>query len=241
MKDITLITASYNTPIITKRMILSFKRYHPDASILVCENSSDDETKTYLKRKKNRYIVNDNKNHAPSVDALIEEIKTEHALLVDTDVIFLNSINKVYEQFKKENYTAIGHICTDSAGVYEPRIHPCFMMFSVSAVKKNNIKYYDRDRSDNKLPTYGDKNYDVGSSFFEDIKQNKFKIGNFNGEGFYYKHYGAMSWAIQKFNPALQLVQDIETGEHRHYHVYLNEQAKAIQYEEETSFLDVLD
>ena len=39
MKDITLISCSYNTPHVTSNMLKSFINFHPECEILICENN----------------------------------------------------------------------------------------------------------------------------------------------------------------------------------------------------------
>ena len=56
MIDLTLISASKNTPIVIERMLKSFLLYHPKYEILICENSTDDQNQNHnqKKRKKTR-------------------------------------------------------------------------------------------------------------------------------------------------------------------------------------------
>ena len=91
MNNITLATCSYNTPEVTITMLKSFFNYHGQTAVLVCENSTTDDTTNLLIPLNVPFIRNKGGLHAPSVDLLIENCKTNYMLLVDTDVIFLKN------------------------------------------------------------------------------------------------------------------------------------------------------
>ncbi len=74
MKDITLISCSYNTPHVTSNMLKSFINFHPECEILICENSTDDVTADILSKSNIPYIRNKSGLHGPSVDLLLKNI-----------------------------------------------------------------------------------------------------------------------------------------------------------------------
>lgn len=196
MKNLTLISASYNTPEITEYMLKTFCNLYSKIPILICENSNDDKTTNILESSKIPYIRNTNGLHAPSVDMLLDNISTDYALLVDTDVLFLKDISPVFEQFVNKDITLMGEIVGDRGGKkLHKRVNPWHCFINVKHIKQNNIKFYDEIR----LKSRNETRYDVGSSFFEDIHKLKLKIANFNGEGIYYKHFEGMSWRVNKF------------------------------------------
>lgn len=197
MNNITLITCSYNTPDVTANMLKSFIVLHPECPILISENSTNSETENILKRANIPFICNKHGLHGPSVDLLLNEIKTKYALLVDTDIIFLKNHDSLLKRFSELDLTIMGDIEGDRGGKkIHRRVHPWHCFINVENVKKHSIRFYDKERMLKKE----DIIYDIGSSFLEDIRKLKLKIADFKGNGSYYKHYEGMSWRVNKFN-----------------------------------------
>ena len=69
MRDLTLITCSYNTPIVVEIMLKSFVSFHgvPQRLILF-ENSTNDETAKLLDKSNVPYIRTRGGTHPKSVD-----------------------------------------------------------------------------------------------------------------------------------------------------------------------------
>lgn len=197
MENITLATCSYNTPEVTLTMLRSFFNHHDSTNVLVCENSSNEDTIKLLEENKVSYIRNKGGLHAPSVDLLIENCKTDYMLLVDTDVIFLKNHEDIFKQFKSADLTLLGEICGDRGGKrLHKRVHPWHCFINVKNVKENKIKFYDYERQ---IKRDGSPIYDVGASFFEDIKKANLKIAHVKLEDIYYTHYEGMSWRTLKY------------------------------------------
>jgi len=197
MNNITLATCSYNTPDVTITMLKSFFNYHGQTAVLVCENSTTDDTANLLISLNVPFIRNKGGLHAPSVDLLIENCKTDYMLLVDTDVIFLKNHQDKVNTFQQMDLTLMGEICGDRGGKsLHNRVHPWHCFINVKHIKEHNIKFYDYDRQ---IKRDGSKIYDVGASFFEDIRKHKLKIGNVSLQDTYFKHYEGMSWRTLKY------------------------------------------
>jgi len=197
MNDITLATCSYNTPDVTLTMLKSFFKFHDQTSVLVCDNSTNDDTSKLLQDHRVNFIKNKNGLHAPSVDILIDNCKTKYMLLVDTDIIFLKAHEDIFNQFKLMDLTLMGEICGDRGGKrLHNRVHPWHCFIDIEKIKNKNIKFFDIDRHQNNKT---DKTYDVGATFFEDIRKNNLKIGNVNLQDVYFKHYEGMSWRVLKY------------------------------------------
>lgn len=196
MHNLTLISCSYNTPNVTENMLKTFVNLHDKCEILISENSTDNLTELFLKEHKIPFIRNHGGLHAPSVDKLLSLVKTDYALLVDTDVIFIKNHQNVFETFKHMDLAIMGEIVGDRGGkrLYK-RVNPWHCFINVKKIKENNIKFYDEKR----MRERGMIRYDVGSSFFEDIKNANLRIGDFNGNGKYYIHFEGMSWRTKKF------------------------------------------
>jgi len=196
MDNLTLITCSYNTPQVTENMLKSFLSIHPNTKVLISENSTNDETRCILAKYDIPFFVNSGGLHGPSVDLLLEKVKTDYALLVDTDIIFLRSCVPAFEEFKKNSLAIMGEIAGDRGGKkLHKRVHPWFCFIDLKKIRENGIKFFDAER----MRSRGEIRYDVGSSFFEDIRKAKLLIGNLFGEGYYFKHYEGMSWRVNRY------------------------------------------
>lgn len=197
LNNLTLISASYNTPYVTENMLKTFTNLYPNTKILIKDNSTDDKTETILKLNNIPYLRNPRGLHGPSIDVLLKEIDTDYALLVDTDVLFLKDCSNIFQKFIDMDLTLMGEIVGDRGGKrLHTRVNPWHCFINVKNIKDKGIQFYDEVR----LRSRDVIRYDVGSSFFEDIRKQKLKIGEFNGQGTYYKHYEGMSWRVNRFN-----------------------------------------
>lgn len=218
MENLTLISCSYNTPKVTENMLKSFLMFHPNTEILICENSKTEETRDILKTANIPFIQPNTEFHSPSVDALLENINTDYALLVDTDIIFLKNNDMAFKTFKDMELTLMGDII-DSVSSHHNRVNPCHCFINVKNIKQYNIKFHDIERTDTSEQSNG-RYYDVGSSFLEDVLKEKLKVGDYKGNTFDYKHYGSMSWAIPRYISDINITPDRKQGNHRDDHIY---------------------
>lgn len=197
MDNFTLAACSYNTPNVTETMLKSFFKHHGETEVLICENSTNEDMVNILQKHKVPFIRNKGGLHSPSVDILIDHCKTDYMLLVDTDVIFLQNHKKLIDQFLALDLTLMGEICGDRGGKsLHYRVHPWHCFIHVKNIKKFGIKFYDYQRLSKRD---GTKIYDVGASFFEDIRKNKLKVGQVTVQDIYFKHYEGMSWRTLKY------------------------------------------
>lgn len=197
MDNLTLASCSYNTPEVTLTMLKSFFKHHDFTNVLICENSTNDETINLLIENNVPFIKNINGLHSPSVDMLIQYCKTDYMLLVDTDIIFLKSHKDIFEMMKRMDITLLGEICGDRGGKkLHNRVHPWHCFINIKYIKQYGIKFYDYKRQ---IKRDGTPIYDVGASFFEDVKKSKLKIADVKLENSYYKHYEGMSWRTLKY------------------------------------------
>ena len=104
-------------------------------------------------------------------------------------------------------------------------------------MKAYNINFHDPKRTDTKIQLH-EKMYDVGSSFFKDVREKKLKIADFKGHLTYYKHYGEMSWSIPRFVEDINVNPDRDKGDHRDTYIYDLGKMKLNEYSEETKFLE---
>ena len=209
MENLTLITASFETPKITETMLNSFKYHHGQLpNLVIIENSRDDDTRNMLDSYGIGYYKNIGGYHAPSIDIAFNLCKTDYALVVDTDIIFNKNILSIYNEFKEHNYTIAGIKSGDRGGLkLYPRIDPWFMFVNVKNIKDNNIIFFNKEKVDRTSSgflymtgTLADRKvdcrkYDVGSTFLEDTLEHGLKAEHCEHYKEYFTHYEAMSWA----------------------------------------------
>lgn len=231
MDNVTLTSCSYNTPQVTVTMLQSFFKYHDKTRVIVADNSTNNETITLLKKFKVPFIENKDNLHSPSVDLLIEKCDTDYMLLVDTDIIFLRKHDAILKQFIDMDLTLLGEICGDRGGKkLHNRVHPWHCFINVKNIKKYNIKFHDSNRLSKKID---DKVYDVGASFFEDIRSHNLKIGNVNLQDKYYRHYEGMSWRTLKYGKTDGNIDIDETATHNNIELYKYGQLVERMYQKE--------
>ena len=115
-------------------------------------------------------------------------------LLFDSDTVLHKDID-----FIDDNIVTAADIQTRPIDFrkkqYVPRFVPFIQFFNVNLINKFNIKYFDSRRIGENH--YGDRIYDTGSSFYDDIisKKAKYKKINFKA---YVDHLNAGSWAKNK-------------------------------------------
>jgi len=200
MDDLTLITCSYNTPEITLTMLKSWMAVHNRTQRLVLiDNSTDQITRGLLYDNKVPYKCSPGNSHGQGVNEAIALCKTKYALLVDTDVIFLKDHMDIFNTFKEMELALMGKVEGDRGGksIYN-RVNPWHCFIDVEKIKQNNIIFFDVQRMKDSFKT--NKIYDIGSTFFEDVKNAGLKIGNADFENTYYQHLEGMSWYKNKFD-----------------------------------------
>lgn len=205
MKDLTLITCSYETPIITETMLKSYVFKHGPGphNVIVMENSRDNRTVEILEANGVPYVRTPGAGHSPSVDTALKICNTRYALVVDTDIIFNTNIEFLYRKLQS-GYALMGEVCGSRAGFQLfTRVHPWFCFIDLAQTGKFN--YHDQARIDatdsnvfyTSCPlTYRieKKRYDVGATFFEDVQKAGLRIGNIKPDPGVYIHYEGMSW-----------------------------------------------
>jgi len=221
--NLTILTCSYNSKIHIETLLQSFAKVHGDGcyNLIVMDNSTNDETSVFLDNNNIKYIKNPGGTHSKSIDRLLHECTTKYALLVDTDVMFIQPINKLMEIMQTNDGTIMGEICGDRGGFkLHCRIHPWFCLINVDNIKKHNIMWHDQKRIDstnsgyfyNTIPIHPIKNntipyYDNGCTFFEDINNAKLKIID-TGKSLtkYFRHYEGHSWHRTSGNSGFEMI-----------------------------------
>lgn len=210
MKEITLVTCSYNTPEVTMGLLKSFYFHHKTLinrfNIVLMENSSNDDTAKLLDENNIPYHRRFNCTHSIGVDEALTLVKTKYALLLDTDVLFHKPITNVYNVFRTQNVVSLGKVM-GSRGGYKlvPRVFPWFNMLDMEQINKHGIRFHNQEKIDKSgsngffgnLPIQqneGKLYYDVGSSFLEEVLENRLLVHNVDFENNIFTHYEGMSW-----------------------------------------------
>lgn len=191
-------------------MLRSFVFHNPKyiQPIVISENSTDEETTRRLSECEITFLRNPGGSHAQTVDAVLREVKTPYALVVDTDIIFNDNIESLVDTAIRQKITLMGEVC-GSRGGYNlfPRVHPWFMIVNVNDLRKHEIKFYSPERIEATdstgfyknvpiQPYTNTKKYDVGATFYEDIQNAGLKIYDFKADPEYFTHLEGMSWHL---------------------------------------------
>ncbi len=217
MEDLTLISCSYNTPVVTIGMLKSFFIYHKPTKVLIIDNSTDDLTAQELVHYKVPFIKNPGGLHIKSVDTLLDNVTTTYALLVDTDVLFTSAQDELFNSFKEGDYAIMGEICGDRGGKkIHYRVHPWYCFINVATIRKHGIKFYNEA----KQFSSSDKLYDVGCTFFDDIREAGLKIAGLENTSKFYVHFEGMSWRVNKFGTVESGIDFNPEGTHNNEALY---------------------
>lgn len=182
-------------------MLKSWVAHHTASQQLVLiDNSTNNDTKYLLKQNNIPYISEVNGTHGNGINTGLRSCKTKYALLVDTDVVFLKNHSDIFEQFKAMDLTLMGKIEGPRGGknIFN-RVNPWHCFINIDHIKTHDITFFDEKRMKESFKT--SKIYDIGSTFFEDIKNAKLKIGNVDLSTNYFFHLEGMSWYSNKFDP----------------------------------------
>lgn len=219
-KELTVLTANYNTPDLTVNMLKSLKEVSSELPKVVVMNTSKSHQPNELDENEVPYYNFRHGIHGEAVNLGLRKVNTRYVLLVDTDIIFLKDWKPAFERFKAGNFTLMGKVVGNVAGkdLYE-RVEPWYCFIDVHHLKHMRTKFFDTDRT--KLSKeIGKKIYDVGSTMFEDVTKAGGTVADVDLEGKYFRHYGGMSWRTQKYNPSVGDTDIDFGGTHPHKILY---------------------
>lgn len=184
---------------------------HEKFNLLILDNSPDDEVTKALLKFDISCMRNPNGIHSKGVDILIDHCPTKYMLLVDTDILFLAKVEGLIGPIMEKGAALAGEFCADRAGYkLHPRIHPWFCVIDVEKIKANNIKFHCEKRSQENGSEHFYKHvpinrniynavpmWDVGSSFYHDIKKAGLGIMEIMNIYSFHAHFEGMSWNIK--------------------------------------------
>ena len=236
--DLTLVSCNFNTPNLILNLLKSLKLTSSEIpKVLIINTSTIEECELTLKENAIPYYNAKGYSHGDAVNIAFEKIKTRYILLVDSDVLFLKDFKPVFEKFKSSGLTLMGKVVGDCAGKFlYPRVEPWYCFMDLEQLKYHNITFFDTDKTKKSKNT--DRVYDVGSTMFEDVTNKDLLIGDVDLENNYFKHYGGMSWRMQRYNP-----DDVDTdidfgGTHPHKQLWDIGMRVKHQYDQDVVYLN---
>jgi glycosyltransferase involved in cell wall biosynthesis len=115
MKDITALTVVCNTKELIENGVNSFRQFHPDMRLIIVDGSTpDDPCYSYVQTlaDKNTTVgqFNYNIGHGRGMVAGISMIKTDFALIFDSDIVFLKSpVEQMLDMMDEDTY-GVGYL-----------------------------------------------------------------------------------------------------------------------------------
>lgn len=212
----TFVIVHFNTPELTTCLCGSIIKNHPDAKIVVFDNSdkkpftnTDLFNADYIDNTKGQIINFDNEltkypnraitqqiklganfgsfKHTLSIQYMINNID-DNFILLDSDVLLIKPID-----FINDKYICISDVYQNKTGGYV-RCSPMLCYFNVKLIKKYNLSYFDETRMHAlNIKDTKSMNYDTGASFYEDLQQYADKFYRIKMTD-YIIHYGCASW-----------------------------------------------
>jgi len=239
--DLTLLSCNFNTPNLILNLLKSLKLTSSETpEVLIINTSTVEECELPLQLDGIPYYNAKGYSHGDAVNLAFEKIKSRYILLVDSDVLFLKDFKPVFEKFKSSGVALMGKVVGDCAGksLY-PRVEPWYCFIDLGQLKDHNITFFDSDKAQKSKNM--DRIYDVGSTMFEDVTNKDLLIGDVDLENKYFRHYGGMSWRMQKYNP-----NDVDTdidfgGTHPHKQLWDIGMRVKHQYDQDVVYLNNID
>jgi glycosyltransferase involved in cell wall biosynthesis len=217
--DLTVLTCNYNTPELIVNLQKSLHKFHPETDLYVIDTSKEYNLLNTSGSAVTSFRYN-NASHGPAVNLGLSKIQTQYCLLVDSDILFLSPIDKLFDKIQKGNYASAGKLAAQCAGKsLFPRIEPWFNFINLELIKRSNILYFDQIRT-KQSKIKNTTLYDIGSTFYEDLGKNNLTVAEFNGEGKYFYHAGGLSWHVAKYDPTKPDTDIDFGGTHPHKALY---------------------
>ncbi|MCQ2124267.1 MAG: glycosyltransferase [Fibrobacter sp.] len=229
--DISLITANFNNPDLTRFMIKSFlNKGVGNIPITIIDNSNAGAFNLMpVERDCEISVVNNNnykltknwgvgelsKNHAHSLDYAIKHASSKWVIICDNDILFKPAIIDLLNEIKDSQYAVIGEIGHDS--VPPSRLFPYLCIINKSLIDKYRINFFDPKRCMIKFtdPQTGmlSNHYDTGYSFLEDVLANHLPIKKINLDT-YCTHFLHASQNAKGVNKEDRILQWIVSNKH---------------------------
>ena len=199
----TLLTCCHNTPGLVPNLLRSLVRAGKSRPrVLVVDTSTEPDCARELEACGIRFLASPETCHGEAVNVGLARVETPFVLLVDSDVLFLRDPNPLVEEFVRGNFTLMGEVVGDVGGkLLFPRIVPWFCLLHRDRLASHGIRFFDGEKTRQSRGA-GGRVYDIGSTMLEAVRKRELTICEAASlENRYYRHYGGMSWRVQKFNP----------------------------------------
>lgn len=225
--NLTIATVNFMTPDYITILVKSLHKSNPwwDDEIIVYDNgptkttdpghndgfyaihvpdSVYDDFKTMAKVNDPGWRNYASAKHAKTIQYLIDNTHTEYLLLLDTDVVFTDNFECIFNTFTKYEYV-IGGFIREPPG-YKKRLAPWCSFINLGLYYKYGLTYYDPNRM---LYINGNRVDDTGSVIYEDCIKNKYPVLQFPVDNSFYMHFKGGSYTdkskvnqwIEKFRP----------------------------------------
>ena len=224
--EITLISCNYKTPDemeLMRRSLLASSEKMGAATFMLVENSPDGEGARRWREFGWPFLDNrdGDTRHAYALNRAVKEAGTRFALVVDSDVQFLEDPWPILERWAEDGVVLGGCIMSDVPQDGEiihlmPRVKPWFCFIDLDFLRANGLPFHDtaRERKGSDIiyghsPIVDVKDlhergnsaaspwYDVGATLLEDVRRLGGKVADEDHEGIVFRHFGAMSYLGQ--------------------------------------------
>lgn len=199
----TLLTCCHNTPSLVPNLLRSLVRAGKSRPrVLVVDTSTTPACAGELQDQGIPFLASPGTCHGEAVNLGLAHVETPIVLLVDSDVLFLRDPAPLLEEFVRGDLTLMGEMVGDAGGkLLFPRIVPWFCLLRRDRLASHDIPFFDGPKTRRSRGS-GARVYDIGSTMLEAVRERGLAVREATGlENRYYRHYGGMSWRVQKYDP----------------------------------------
>lgn len=206
MTDLTLLSVNWNQRPAMELMLKSYVKYHwygDPLKLMLWDNGSTDDSKEWLHTNGIPFFDSKtNIGHENAVCVCYPSITTRYVCLVDSDIIFKDSVNYYLQNFSSQIIAAGDLIRGDQLDApVKPRLGAWFVLFDILRCRQEGILTF-RDNED--------WSYDVASQFYENLWTRNLDVhiiprlpGDIDKDpvGMQYRfhdHLGKLSWNVSE-------------------------------------------
>lgn len=203
INDLCLLTCTYRRPYLIEGLLKSWAITNDSTTnnIAIVENSPLNDVSEYLNSVGITYARFVNQAHADGILYGLSQVKHRYVLLLDTDILFRQSVAADILGFIESGCAIGGEYCAGRGLATHHRIHPWFCLIDMKQINDNHI-VYARELGTNPF----DNGYDTGSSFLEDILSAGMTYREINLQPHKFIHYEGMSWRPGCGQPSLESI-----------------------------------
>lgn len=169
MEALTLVVVSCDQQKTTELCLKSYVKHHYNGiplNILLVDNGSTDNTKTWLKENQIPFIdLPKNVGHQEVINLMWNKISTPYVLLADTDVEFQANVYS-YISLLKGTTVSVGSLMHNPP--LHPRIGPWFWFLAIQKLKDAGVQTFSGHGCPHGM---ADWTYDNGSWLWEKIQE----------------------------------------------------------------------